>query len=119
MADLIARPRGATEMEVTLRCPVETRPIAWSLDLASPPDAPFRADWHAERGTGRRPREVALVAVVPRSPSMRARVYFADGKVATPHASLATASRDRADELDISPATAPGAGPTSSFEAPP
>jgi DNA modification methylase len=91
-ARLTARPRNATEMEVTLLCPPEARPAAWALSLAADPNAPFRSDWHAERGTGRRPAELPLTAVVPQSTAVRARVYFVDGSVATPRASLAGAT---------------------------
>jgi hypothetical protein len=119
-AELVARPRGPSEMEVTLRCARGARPMAWSLDLARDPGAPFRPDWHAERGTGRRPADLLLTAVVPASSVVRARVYFVDGKVATPRASLATIpeTRSATTDLSVSPATGPSAGPTSSFEAP-
>ncbi|HMJ50924.1 MAG TPA: DNA methyltransferase [Polyangiaceae bacterium] len=115
--ELAARPRGATEMEVILRCPPETRPIAWALDLGNRPEAPFRSDWHAERGTGRRPADLTLTAVVPKSPVVRARVYFVDGSVATPRATLVAGVS--MPDVGASHATAPGTEPTSSFEAPP
>ena len=104
-ARIEARPRGANEMEVNLLCPPGARPTAWALSLATDPDAPFRSDWHAERGTGRRPAELPLSAVVPRSPTLRARVYFVDGSVAAPRTSLGGA-------------TAVNPRPTSWFEAP-
>ncbi|HMJ52969.1 MAG TPA: DNA methyltransferase [Polyangiaceae bacterium] len=107
-ADVVVGPHGASDVEVTLCCPPGTRPIAWALDVTNGEEAPFRADWHAERGTGRRPTPLALTAIVPKSPLLRARVYFVDGKVATlrPH-------------LGTERATASAAGPTASFEAPP
>jgi len=104
-ARLEARPRGATEMEVTLSCPPAARPTAWALSLATDLDAPFRSDWHAERGTGRRPAELPLTAVLPKSAAVRARVYFVDGRLATPRTSLAGATRGNPR-------------PTSWFEAP-
>jgi hypothetical protein len=121
-AELLARAHGSSEMEITLRCPPDTQPVAWALAPATDHGAPFRSVWHAERGAGRRPAELALKAIVPKSPAVRARVYFLDGKVATPSTSLATASEPRSagtsgDELGDTRATASGALPTSSFEA--
>jgi DNA modification methylase len=121
-AELLARAHGSSEMEITLRCPPDTQPVAWALAPATDHGAPFRSVWHAERGAGRRPAELALKAIVPKSPAVRARVYFLDGKVATPSTSLATASEPHSagtsgDELGDTRATASGALPTSSFEA--
>jgi hypothetical protein len=104
-ARLEARARGRNEQEVTLVCPPGASPAAWALSRAPTPDAPFRTDWHAERGTGRRPEELVLAAVVPKSPFVRARVYFVDGGVATPRVSTGGA-------------TAVDSRPTSWFEAP-
>jgi len=112
-AQIEARPRGATEMDVVLRCDAETRPIAWALTTDGAAGSPFRPTWHAERGTGRRPGELPNKVTVPRAPLVRARVYFVDGKVAMPSTSLAPES-----DVSASHATAPSPGPTSWFEAP-
>jgi DNA modification methylase len=112
-AQIEARPRGATEMDVVLRCGAETRPIAWALTTDGAAGTPFRPTWHAERGTGRRPGELPNKVTVPRAPLVRARVYFVDGKVAMPSTSLAPES-----DVSASHATAPSPGPTSWFEAP-
>jgi DNA modification methylase len=101
--EVVARPAGDDSMEVSLACAEGDEPIAWALDLEPAPRRPFRADWHAERGTGRAPTPLARVAVVPRSPRLGARVYFVDGKVATASVSCATSGRRR---------------PTSQLEAP-
>lgn len=124
-AELVARSHGASDIEIKLHCPPDARPIAWALDWTQETGAaPFRTCWHAERGTGRRPRELAVTAIVPRSPVIRARIYFVDGTVATPHVSLATEAETRSDvastqELAPDHTTAPGVGPTATFEAPP
>jgi DNA modification methylase len=112
-ARLEARPRGAAEMDVVLRCGAETRPIAWAVTTDGAAGSPFRPTWHAERGTGRTPGELPNKVTVPRAPLVRARVYFVDGKVATPSTSLAPES-----DVSASHATAPSPGPTSWFEAP-
>jgi adenine-specific DNA-methyltransferase len=104
-ATIEARPSGAHEMEVTLVLPAGARPTAWALSLAADPKAPFRSDWHAERGTGRRPAELPLTAIVPKAHTLRARVYFVDGRIAAPRTSFAGA-------------TALHPRPTSLFEAP-
>jgi DNA modification methylase len=122
-AELNVRARGVSEIEIGLHCPPETQPIAWALDTTNGSQSHFRSDWHAERGTGRRPAELALTAILPRSPVVRARVYFVDGKVATPSASLAPSvetpsSMTPTHDLGTARATATGSGPSSSFETP-
>jgi DNA modification methylase len=112
-AKLHATPHGATEMEVVLRCRADAGPIAWALATVGGAGTPFRTTWHAERGTGRSPSELLRKIVVPRAPLVRARVYFVDGKVATPSTSLAPES-----DVSASHATAPSPGPTSCLEAP-
>jgi hypothetical protein len=112
-AKLQASPHGATEMEVVLKCPKDARPIAWALSTTGGAGSPFRTTWHAERGTGKSPSELPRKVVVPRASLVRARVYFIDGKVATPSTSLAPESG-----VIASDATAPSPGPTSWFEAP-
>ena len=121
-AKLAVRSHGASEMQVTLRCPPDAHPVAWALDSTPGSAGPFRCGWHAERGTGRRPAPLALTALVPKSPSVRARVYFVDGTLATARASFADAdSRSSAiagqgDAPDH--ATAQRTGPTATFETP-
>src|SRR5262249_38587789 len=94
-AEIAVRPEGDAHIEVSLDCGAGAEPIAWSIELHAKKDGPFRADWHAERGTGRRPAPLPRLVVLPRSPRVRARVYFVDGKVATASASCATANRPR------------------------
>jgi hypothetical protein len=89
-AAIEARRHGRDQIEVSLTCPRGTEPVAWSLDRSPAPGKPFHVDWHAERGTGRKPAELPLSAVVERSTRVGARVYFVDGKVATAVATLAT-----------------------------
>jgi DNA modification methylase len=121
-AKLSVRSLGASEMKVTLRCPTGTSPVAWALDVTPRTGAPFRCDWHAERGTGRRAVPLPMTAVVPMSPVIHARVYFVDGTLATPSASLApvaelpsrTAPQHGSTQEQ---ATARGTGPTATFEA--
>jgi DNA modification methylase len=92
-AEIAVRPEGDAHIEVSLDCAAGAEPIAWSIDLHPKKDVPFRTDWHAERGTGRRPAPLPRLVVLPRSPRVRARVYFVDGKVATASASCATTNR--------------------------
>jgi DNA modification methylase len=92
LAEIAVRPRGDAHVEVTLACAAGAEPVAWSVDLEPEQGRPFRAAWHAERGTGRRPAPLARVAILPRSARVQARVYFVDGKVATASASCATAN---------------------------
>jgi adenine-specific DNA-methyltransferase len=117
-ARLDARPCGGKEMEVTLSCASEARPIAWALSLNGSTGAPFRTNWHAERGTGRRSAALTMTALVPRVQHVRARVDFVDGTLATPHVALSF-SADNRDEEGAVDTTLPGSGPTSCFEAPP
>jgi len=92
-------PVGEMQMKVSLVCRTGTEPVAWALSLEPERGAPFRTDWHAERGTGRKPAELPLVAVVPRSRVVVARVYFVDGKVAHLDAILATERRPEPTSL--------------------
>ncbi|HKQ71393.1 MAG TPA: hypothetical protein VJT73_18745 [Polyangiaceae bacterium] len=83
-----------------LRYPSDAEPIAWAvaLDRAGDPAwerAPFRADWHAERATGRHSPALAAKAVVHFAPRIRCKVYFVDGKVATVLASLEPLAHSR------------------------
>src|SRR5207247_3304050 len=50
-ASIDVRPHGDDEIEVALQCDPHAEHIAWAIDLAPSPDRPFRAHWHAERGT--------------------------------------------------------------------
>jgi hypothetical protein len=93
-ARIDARGRGREELEVSLTCPTGAEPVAWAIDGCPAPGRPFRVDWRAERGVGRRPAELPMTAVVRRSPRIAARVYFVDGKVATATTSLATHERN-------------------------
>lgn len=83
---------GKERMEVSLSWSAGAEPIAWALSLDRSKHGPFKTDWHAERGTGRRPTELATTALLPRSPFVRARVYFVDGRVALAETSF-TAGR--------------------------
>jgi hypothetical protein len=97
------RPLGAGQMEVALACRSGTEPTAWAISVEPRRGRTFRADWHAERGTGRRPTELPLTAVLPRSQRVQARVYFVDGKVAIANASLATDARREPTSLAEAP----------------
>jgi len=90
-AALELRRTDESQMQVSLACRSGTQPVAWALCLEPTRGRPFRTHWHAERGTGRRPAELALVATVPAARQVQARVFFVDGKVAIVDASLATA----------------------------
>jgi adenine-specific DNA-methyltransferase len=92
-ATITVRAKGDEGVEVSLSCAAGAEPIAWALELEPRENRPFRTDWHAERGTGRRPTPLARTAVLPRSHRVRARVYFVDGKVAMASATCATADR--------------------------
>ena len=85
------RPLGS-EVEVELQCPAESVPVAWALSFSD--KNPFRVDWHAERGTGRRRADLCRVARVPRGRVIRARAYFVDGTIGETSARLATKRRD-------------------------
>jgi len=80
-------------MRVTFACPSGSEPIAWALCLDE--SEPFRADWRAERGSGRKPTELPRLAIVPRAETVRARIYFVDGKIANAMASLTTDDRSQ------------------------
>jgi len=81
-ARLEVHPHGSEQMEVLLECDGGVEPIAWTVSLEPRSTGTFRADWHAERGTGRRPAELARRAVLPRVAEIGARVYFVDGSIA-------------------------------------
>jgi DNA modification methylase len=85
------RPFGA-EVEVELQCSSGSMPVSWALSFSG--KNPFRVDWHAERGTGRRPADLCRVARVPRARVIRARAYFVDGTLGETSARLATAKRN-------------------------
>jgi DNA modification methylase len=80
-------------MEVTLRCADGPLPVAWALSRTRPRAGRFRVDWHAERGSGKRPADLPRVALLPRAASVHARVYFVDGTMGFASASLATGAR--------------------------
>ncbi len=80
-------------MQVTLHCPEHALPVAWAVSGAPARSGRFRIDWHAERALGRKPAHLPHVAVLPRSTSACARVYFVDGKIAQASALLATGAR--------------------------
>ncbi|MET0596154.1 MAG: hypothetical protein ABW133_25890, partial [Polyangiaceae bacterium] len=104
-----------------LSCAAATRPIAWSLSIAGREGEPFFAQWHAEQATGKRAPEMPRTAVLPRAPFVRARVYFADGKVASPHTTLSTSDSHPGAKNAGGGAhdeTGRTAEPTSWFEAP-
>ncbi len=92
-AGIEVRRQGRDQIEVSLTCPRGTEPVAWAIDRSPAPGKPFHVDWRAERGTGRKPAELPLSAIVERSTRVGARVYFVDGKVATAVATLATRER--------------------------
>jgi len=100
---LDVRPAGAGEMQVTLRCPEGALPVAWAVSRTAPRGRAFRVDWHAERGLGRKPADLPRVAILPRSTSAHARVYFVDGKIAFASASLATGARPEPISLSEAP----------------
>jgi hypothetical protein len=86
------RPLGESEVEVELKCSGTSPPLAWALSLSA--RNPFGVDWHAERGTGRRPVDLCRVARVPRSRVVRARAYFVDGSIGEASARCTTAKHD-------------------------
>src|SRR6185436_13095843 len=59
-----ARPCGSGRMKVSLHCARGKEPIAWALCLDRSKAGPFRTDWHAERGSGRRPVELVTQVVL-------------------------------------------------------
>jgi DNA modification methylase len=85
-----ARPLDAADMEIELFHRDEAVPLAWALSLSA--RTPFRIDWHAERGTGRRPAPLCRVARVPRSSNIAARAYFADGTFGEASTELTTSN---------------------------
>ena len=101
--EIMARALDYERIEVSLSVPSGSEPVAWALDTRAGTPL-FRADWHAERGTGRRPHPLPLAAILPRASSVRARVYFVDGKVAT--ASWAHATQPRPEPMSASEASA-------------
>jgi hypothetical protein len=96
-------PSGGGKMQVRLRCPEDSLPVAWAVSRTRPRAGKFRIDWHAERGLGRKPTDLPMVAVLPRSTSVHARVYFVDGKMAVASASLATGVRAEPTTLSEAP----------------
>jgi DNA modification methylase len=88
-----ARAVGPEEMDVELFCRGKQVPLGWALSTSE--KEPFCVDWHAERGTGRRPAELCRVAHMRRSPVVAARVYFADGTIGEASARLTTAKDTR------------------------
>jgi DNA modification methylase len=120
-ATLDVRAAARDAMHVTLSCASHDSPVAWALST-SPRGAPFCVEWHAERATGKRGAEMLRTALIPRAPFVRARVYFLDGRVATPEASFSTASDSHPGAKWTSDGkgaeTPPPAEPTSWFEAP-
>lgn len=119
-AKLEARAIDERDMQITLSCASAARPIAWSLSTRGRADEPFFAEWHAEQGTAKRAPEMSRTAVLPRAPFVRARVYFVDGKVATPHTSLPPSDSQHGAKNAANAThgeTGRGAEPTSWFEA--
>lgn len=82
---------------VLLRDDGGPEPIAWAIDADPREDGPFRATWHAERGTGRRPaplpREVEI-ELPPTARAISARVWRVDGSVARARPAPATIARE-------------------------
>jgi DNA modification methylase len=80
---MVAR-SGAKEATVTLSCDARHETIAWAIDPSPSSEVPFCAKWHAERGSGRRPKVLPLEARLPLprgARSIRARIYFVDGSI--------------------------------------
>jgi DNA modification methylase len=74
----------SNEAVATLSCAGRQEPIAWAIDPSPSSRTGFCARWHAERGSGRRPRGLPLEIslALPRNVrAIRARVYFVDGSV--------------------------------------
>jgi len=75
----IERTTVPRELRVRLLAPRE--PLAWAVDLAPRPGAPFHASWHSERVPGARAQAAAPEALVsaPEGGGLGVRVYSDDG----------------------------------------
>jgi DNA modification methylase len=61
-----------------------SEPLAWAIDAAPAPQAPFRAGWHSERAPGPRARPAEKVGTIDRAPGrIGVRIWYDDGRVAT------------------------------------
>jgi len=89
---------GRNDIRVSLCHASRQKAVAWAIDPSPLAGAPFCARWHAERGSGRRPKELPLQATLPipnSAKALRARVYFVDGSVRELVVSLQAHRRER------------------------
>jgi DNA modification methylase len=75
---------STNEASVTLVRTSPREPVAWAIDPSPSPAMAFCARWHAERGSGRRPKPLPLQATLALHHAVQAihaRIYFVDGTV--------------------------------------